>query len=124
MYHKLVLVGYLGKDPESKFTTSGMQIVNFAVATSEHTKGENKKTEWFNCKAFGKLAEVCDKYLKKGSLVLVEGQQNTSKWEDKNGYNHNKTEWIINKMKMLTFKEANEIKVEDNESITNEDLPF
>ena len=78
MYHTLIIVGNLGKDPEMKFTPAGQAITNFSVATTrEYTtpQGEKvKETIWFRVSVWGKMAEVCNQYLQKGSKVLVEGR--------------------------------------------------
>ena len=78
MYHTLIIVGNLGKDPEMKFTPAGQALTNFSVATTrEYTtpQGEKvKETTWFRVSVWGKMAEVCNQYLQKGSKVLVEGR--------------------------------------------------
>ena len=73
MYHKLILVGYLGRDPEMRYTPSGTAVVSFSVAVSEGF-GDKKNTIWFRVSAWDKIAEACNQYLKKGSRVLVEGR--------------------------------------------------
>lgn len=78
MYHTLIIVGNLGKDPEMRFTPSGQAVTSFSVATSRQYTGGNgeqvKETIWFRVSAWGKTAEACNQYLKKGSKVLVEGR--------------------------------------------------
>lgn len=78
MYHTLLIVGNLGKDPEMRFTPSGQAVTSFSVATSrEYTTGSGervKETTWFRVSTWGKTAEVCNQYLKKGSKVLIEGR--------------------------------------------------
>jgi len=85
--NRVQLIGRLGKDPESKFTPTGKRVAHFSVAVSNRWKsrdGETKEsTEWINVEAWGRLAEVCQEYLKKGSLVYVEGRLKTDKYEDK-----------------------------------------
>lgn len=80
MYHKVMLVGNLGKDPEMRYTPSGQAVTNFSVATSERWTGQDgqpqERTIWWRVSVFGKMAEVCNEYLKKGSKVLVEGRMN------------------------------------------------
>src|SRR5512138_3700982 len=87
--NRVQLIGRLGKDPESKFTPTGKKVAQFPVAVSNHWKskeGESKEhTEWFNAEAWGRLGEVCQEYLKKGSLVFLEGRLQTEKYEDKEG---------------------------------------
>jgi single-strand DNA-binding protein len=85
--NRVQLIGYLGKDPESKFTPTGKKVTQFSVAISNRWKsqeGEAKEyTEWVNIEAWGRLGEVCSEYLKKGSLVFVEGRLKTDRYEDK-----------------------------------------
>jgi len=85
--NRVQLIGRLGKDPESKLTPTGKRVAHFSVAVSNRWKsrdGETKEsTEWINVEAWGRLAEVCQEYLKKGSLVYVEGRLKTDKYEDK-----------------------------------------
>ena len=105
-FNKVILIGNLGKDPELKFLPSGKPVANFSIATSEKWKdkstGETKEqTEWHSIVIFGKLAEICGQYLKKGSSVFVEGRLQTRKWQDKNGQDRYTTEIIANEMKML-----------------------
>ena len=85
--NRVQLIGNLGKDPESKFTPTGKKVAHFSVAVSNRWKskeGETKEyTEWVNVEAWGRLGEVCQQYLKKGSLVYIEGRLKTDKYEDK-----------------------------------------
>src|SRR5215216_189843 len=85
--NRVQLIGRLGKDPEGKFTPTGKRVAHFSVAISNHWKskeGEAKEyTEWVNVEAWGRLGEVCQEYLKKGSLVFIEGRLKTDKYEDK-----------------------------------------
>jgi len=103
--NKVMLIGNLGKDPESKFLPNGDAVVNFSIACSESWKDKNtgekvEKTEWINVVAFRKLAEICGKWLTKGSKVYVEGKYQTRKWE-KDGVTHYSTEVLIHDMQML-----------------------
>lgn len=84
--NRVQLIGRLGKDPESKYTPTGKQVTHFSLAVSQRwkTSGETKEyTEWVNVEAWGRLGEVCQEYLKKGSLVFVEGRLKTDRYEDK-----------------------------------------
>ena len=85
--NRVQLIGRLGKDPESKFTPNGNKVAHFSLAVSNRWKdksGEAKEsTEWVNIEAWGRLGEVCQEYLKKGSLVYLEGRLKTDKYEDK-----------------------------------------
>jgi single-strand DNA-binding protein len=108
----VVLVGRLGKDPEVKYMPSGDPVANFSLATSESwkdkTSGEKKeRTEWHNITAFGKLAEICAQYLKKGSQVYIQGKLRTDKYE-KNGQTHYSTKVIADKMQMLDSRPKDE----------------
>ena len=108
--NKVILIGFLGKDPEARYTANGDAVSNFTVATSESWKdkstGEKKEqTEWHRCSVFGKLAEICNEYLRKGSLVYVEGKLTTRKWQDKDGQDRYTTEIRVDQMKMLGGKQ-------------------
>jgi single-strand DNA-binding protein len=84
--NRVQLIGRLGKDPDGKFTPTGKKVTHFSLAVSQRwtTNGESKEyTEWVNVEAWGRLGEVCQEYLKKGSLVYLEGRLKTEKYEDK-----------------------------------------
>lgn len=84
--NRVQLIGYLGKDPESRYTPTGKNVVHFSLGITQRWKSgsENKEyTEWVNVEAWGRLGEICQQYLKKGSLVYVEGRLKTDKYEDK-----------------------------------------
>ena len=85
--NRVQLIGRLGKDPESKFTPTGKKVTHFSVAISNRWRGKEGEarefTEWVNVEAWGRLGEVCQEYLKKGSLVYIEGRLKTDKYEDK-----------------------------------------
>lgn len=87
--NRVQLIGRLGKDPEGKFTATGKKVVHFSMAISNRWKskeGETKEyTEWVNIETWGRLGEVCQEYLKKGSLVYLEGRLKTDRYEDKDG---------------------------------------
>lgn len=104
--NKVILVGNLGADPESRATPSGMQIVRVNLATSsgwkDKTTGEmQEKTEWHRVVFFNRLAEIASQYLRKGAKVYIEGSLRTSKYTDKNGVEKYSTEIIANEMQML-----------------------
>jgi single-strand DNA-binding protein len=104
--NKVILLGNLGKDPEVKYTPSGMAVANFSLATTERAKDKEgnwqDKTEWHNLKAFGRTAEVAGEYLKKGRTVYIEGKLQSSSWDDKEtGQKKYKTEIIVNEMIMV-----------------------
>ena len=89
MWNESIVIGYLGRDPDIRTTQNGAKIANMSVATSERWKSKDgeaqEKTEWHKVVAFGKLAEIAEKILKKGSLVAFRGTLRTRKWTDKNG---------------------------------------
>ena len=104
--NKVILIGNLGADPETRAMPSGMTVANIRVATSESWKdkqsGESKeRTEWHNVAMFGRLGEIAGEYLKKGSKVYIEGALRTRKWQDKQGNDRYTTEIIANEMQML-----------------------
>lgn len=107
--NKAIIIGHLGKDPETRYMTDGAEVCNFSVATSEQwtdkVSGEKKEaTEWHRINVFGKLAGICGQYLKKGSLVYIEGKITTRKWKDKEGLDRYTTEIRADQMKMLGGK--------------------
>ncbi len=109
--NKVIIVGNLGRDPETRFTTGGEAIANIAVATSDRWKdkatGEQKEaTEWHRITFFGKLAEIVGQYLKKGSQVYVEGRLRTRKYTDKDGIERYATEVIADTMQMLGSRQG------------------
>ena len=104
--NKVILVGNLGRDPESRYGADGNAIVNVSLATTDSwrdkSSGERKEaTEWHRLVFFGKLADIAGQYLKKGSQIYVEGRLRTRKWQDKDGQERQTTEIVIEEMKML-----------------------
>lgn len=89
MFSKTIIVGHLGKDPEKRFTASGQSVTSFSVATSRSWTDQSgqpqEKTTWFRVTAWGKLADLCEQYLTKGRLVLVEGEIDASAWTPQAG---------------------------------------
>lgn len=111
--NKAIVLGRLGKDPELKYTPSGVAVANFSVATSESWKdketGEKREnTQWHRLVAWRRLGEVCGEFLKKGSLVFIEGKMETRSWEDQDGNKRWTTEVIAQKMQMLGGKRDQE----------------
>ena len=108
MINKAILVGRLGADPEVRYTPDGAMVTNFRIATDEQWKDKNgekvQKTEWHKIVAFGKLAEICGKYLVKGKLVYLEGRIQTRTWDDKEGVKRYTTEIVASNMQMLDSK--------------------
>ncbi len=109
--NKVIIVGNLGRDPETRYMPSGDAMTNIAVATTDKWKdkasGEQKEaTEWHRVAFFGKLAEIAGQYLKKGSQVYVEGKLRTRKWTDKEGVEKYTTEIIADTMQMLGSRQG------------------
>lgn len=108
--NKVILIGRLGKDPEVKNTPSGQTLAKFSLATDEKFTDKSgqrqERTEWHNIVVWGKLAEICGNYLRKGKLVFIEGSIKTDSWEDKEtGQKKYRTEIIASEMRMLGSKE-------------------
>ena len=136
--NKVVLVGHLGGDPETRFTPSGAAVANFNLATNESWRDSNgdiqDKTEWHRCVMFGKSAEMAGDLLKNGQLIFTEGKLQTRNWEDKDGVKRYTTEVVCEMFTMLGRKMDNENSQSSNNfsntSQTNdsksddEDLPF
>src|SRR5437879_799474 len=108
MLNKVMLIGNLGKDPDFNVTPSGTPVAKFSLAVSRTTKnrsGESvKETEWFNIVAWDKLAEICEKFLHRGSKVYVEGRIQQRKYTDKENIQRTAMDIIINDMRMLDSK--------------------
>lgn len=106
--NKVILLGNLGKDPETKYMSNGEAVTNITLATTETWKDKNgekqEKTEWHRVTFYRKLAEIAGQYLKKGSQVYIEGRLETRKWTDKSGVERYTTEIIAHEMKMTGSK--------------------
>ena len=108
--NKVILVGNLGRDPETRYNPEGGAITNISIATTDtwkdKTSGEKQeRTEWHNIVAWGKLAEICGQYLRKGKLVYIEGSIRTDSWDDKEtGQKKYRTDIVANQMQMLDRK--------------------
>lgn len=107
--NKVMLIGHLGRDPETRYMPDGGAVTNISVATTETWKdkasGEKQeKTEWHRISAFGRLAEIMGEYLKKGSHVYIEGKLQTRKWQDKEGKDRYTTEIVAAQLQMLGGK--------------------
>lgn len=122
MYSKTIIAGNLGTDPEVRATTNGTQVANFSVAVNRGW-GENKKTEWYKVVAWKTLAETAEKYLKKGSKVLVEGEMETRSWDKDDGTKGYATELIANKIQFLESKSDSEQNNNGGDS-ADSDVPF
>jgi single-strand DNA-binding protein len=121
MLNKIMLIGNLGKDPELQVTAEGTPITKFSLAVNRSYKtmsGEKKEeTEWFNIVTWRQLAEICERYLHKGSKVYIEGRLTQRKYTDKNGIERTAVEVIASDMQMLSPKQA-------GASLTDESEPF
>ena len=108
--NKVILVGNLGRDPETRYMPDGGAVTNFSIATTDSWKdkaGEKQeKTEWHRISTFQRLAEIAGEYLKKGSQVYIEGRLQTRKWTDKDGVEKFTTEIIADKMQMLGSRQG------------------
>jgi len=109
--NKVILIGHLGKDPETRYMPNGEAVTNLTLATSETWKDKNsgekkEQTEWHRVTLYRKLAEVAGQYLKKGSLVYFEGKLQTRKWTDKEGIDRYTTEVIADTLQMLGSKQS------------------
>ena len=135
--NKVILLGNLGKDPEIRHLDNGIAVANFSLATTEsytNKQGERvNQTEWHNIVLWRGLADVAEKYLKKGNSIYVEGKINTRKWEDKEGVTRYSTDIIADKMTMLGSRSNNsssaatavsQAESSPTKSSGNDDLPF
>jgi single-strand DNA-binding protein len=130
--NKVILVGNLGKDPEVKYLDNGVAVANFSLATTENYKNKEgekvSQTEWHNIVLWRGLAEVAEKYLKKGASVYIEGKIKTRKWEDKDGNTRYNTEILADNMTMLGGKkDSQENTITPPQEVASDkadDLPF
>ncbi len=106
--NKVMIIGNLGNDPEMRYTPTGKPVTSFSMATSRSwvtSEGEQREaTEWFRVVAWGNLAEICNRYLSKGSRVYVEGRLQTRRWENQ-GQRHYRTEVVAHEMVLLDARE-------------------
>lgn len=130
--NKVMIIGNLGRDPEMRYTPSGRPVTTFSLATSrswKNSSGESRsETEWFNIVAWGGLAEICNKYLKKGQQVYIEGRLQTRKWEDDDGLKRSTTEVVAKEMVMLgdrrKGKEELDESKDDTDNSDEDEFPF
>jgi single-strand DNA-binding protein len=103
--NKVILVGRLGRDPETRFTSGGQAVANFSLATDESYRDRNgerqKRTEWHKIVVWGKQAEIAQQYLKKGSLVFIEGRIQSREWQDKEGQKRTSYDIVASNFRML-----------------------
>lgn len=141
--NKAMLIGRLGQDPEVRYTQSNTAVANFSLATNERYKDRNgefqERTEWHRIVAWGRTAEICQEYLKKGSLVYIEGPIQTREWEDKDGQKKYTTEIKALTMQMLDSRgdqmgggetsskpknSSASVEIDDSFDDMDDDLPF
>jgi len=137
--NKAILIGNLGKDPEIRHLDNGVAVANFSIATTEsytNKQGERvNQTEWHNVVLWRGLAEIAEKYLKKGNSVYIEGKIITRKWEDKDGNSRYSTDIVADKMTMLGSKQESTStalnkgieptnSLDSSDQLNNDDLPF
>jgi len=108
--NKVILVGRLGRDPETRYTGGGQAVANFSVATDDSYKDKNgerqKRTEWHKIVVWGKQAEIAQQYLKKGSLIFIEGRIQSREWQDKEGQKRTSFEIVASNFRMLGGRAA------------------
>jgi single-strand DNA-binding protein len=118
--NKVMIIGHLGRDPEMRYTPSGRPVTTFSVATSRSWNtadgGRRNATEWFNVVAWGNLAEICKRYLKKGQQVYIEGRLQTRRWEDDEGHSRTSVEIVAKEMVMLGDRRKRDDQDEDSEA--------
>ena len=129
--NKVILVGNLGQDPESRFTPQGTAVTNLSVATNETWKNQNgesqDKTEWHRIVMYGKMAETAAEYMKKGQMVYVEGRLETNEWEDQNQVKRKTTQVRCDNFTMLGRRQMQSQEIaSDNQSSmdSDDDIPF
>lgn len=138
--NKIILVGNVGKDPEVRYLENGVAVAKFPLATSENYKNKNgervSNTEWHNIVAWRGLAEIAEKYVKKGNQLFIEGKLASRSWDDKEGNKRYITEVIVSNMQMLDKKSkpteqssdsvdnSSSDNLDVNNSIEEDDLPF
>jgi len=126
MVNKVQLIGRLGRDPEVRATQENVAFARFSLATDTHwtdRSGEKQsRAEWHNVLAWGRLAEICGEYLRKGRLVFVEGRLQTRSWEDEAGQRHSRTEVVIHDLKILEPKQP--VEAPESPTDTAVEIPF
>jgi single-strand DNA-binding protein len=135
--NKVILIGNMGQDPELRYTSAGVAVATFTLATNESWKDQDgnaqERTQWHNLVAWRKLAEICGEYLKKGSRIYVEGRLQYRTYDDKNGVKRYVTEIVLDQMMMLDSKGAGQSggsaapsapPVEESGPDKVDDLPF
>lgn len=130
--NKVILIGRLGQDPEVRYTPSGQAVANFSMATSENWTGKDgqkqERTEWHRIVVWGRLAELCKDYLRKGRQVYIDGKLQTRSWDDKDGKKRYTTEIVANTVQFLGTApdkvETTDSNVEHNQTESSPIPPF
>ena len=130
--NKVILIGRLGQDPEVRYTPSGQAVANFTMATSENWTGKDgqkqERTEWHRIVVWGRLAELCKDYLRKGRQVYIDGKLQTRSWDDKEGKKRYTTEIVANTVQFLGTApdkvETTDSNIESNQPETTNIPPF
>ena len=112
--NKILIIGYLGRDPESRYTANGNPMASFSVAENRRyttSSGEERQaTEWFQCTAFGRLADVCNQYLKRGQQVYIEGRLSSRKYDQRDGTTAFSLDVMVTEMQMLGQRDGGDDK--------------
>ena len=126
--NKVLLIGRLGQDPEMRYTPSGKPLTKFQMAVNRSwTSSDNEKkteTEWFTIISWGKLAEICNQYLKKGQQVYIDGRLHTRHWVDDGGANHSAVEVVAQEMIMLGSTADDDGSGQEEGPAPEDDYPF
>ena len=129
-FNKVILIGRLTRDPESRALPSGQSVTSFGMATDRFFSDKNgqkqQQTDFHNIVLFGKLAEIASKYLNKGSLVLIEGRLKTRSWKDSAGSNRYRTEIVAERLQMgpkSAGRQSSQNQDQNQEKETKEDIP-
>lgn len=136
-FNRITIVGYLGRDPELRYTPQGTPVCDFSVATTERKKDKGGEfqdvTTWFRITLWNKLAERASQYLSKGKQVYIEGRLTTREWQDKEGITRTSLEVTANDMQfigprgeepVMTGRSESAVKESPQEAITDDDVPF
>jgi len=126
--NKVMIIGYVGREPEMRYTPSGRPVTSFSVSTSRtwtSAEGERREeVEWFNVVAWGNLAEICKTHLAKNQQVYVEGRLQTRGWEDENGKKHFRTELVANEMILLGDRRTHHTEIDYQDDDETGDYAF
>ena len=122
--NRVQLIGYLGRDPESKYTPTGKRVTDFSIGITQRWKDESgepkERTEWVNIEAWGRLAEICHEYLTKGSLVYIDGRLHTNRYEDQSGEPRFFTKVVAQTVQFLDSRAEAEHIIEEQPELSSE----